>query len=89
MLTFAFGLVHGFGFASVLRELHLPRSGVAAALITFNLGVEVGQVCIVALAVPLFSLLRRTRWFEPLGTSLCSAAVGCLGLVWLVQRLVS
>jgi hypothetical protein len=88
MLTFAFGLVHGFGFASVLRELHLPRSGIAAALVTFNLGVEVGQVCIVALAVPLFALLRRTRWFDPLGVRVCSLAVGCLGLTWLVQRIV-
>ena len=87
MLTFAFGLVHGFGFATVLRELHLPRSGLAAALVTFNLGVEVGQVCIVALAVPLLAALRRTRWFEPLGVRLCSLAVGCLGLTWLVQRI--
>jgi hydrogenase/urease accessory protein HupE len=86
MLTFAFGLVHGFGFASVLRELHLPRSGVAAALVTFNLGVEVGQVCIVAVAVPLLAALRKTRWFEPLGVRVCSLAVGCLGLTWLVQR---
>jgi hypothetical protein len=89
MLTFAFGLVHGFGFASVLRELHLPRSGIAAALVTFNVGVEIGQVCIVALAVPLFAVLRRTRWFEPLGVRLCSFVVGCLGLTWLVQRIVS
>jgi hypothetical protein len=89
MLTFAFGLVHGFGFASVLRELHLPRSGIAAALVTFNIGVEIGQVCIVALAVPLFALLRRTRWFEPAGVRLCSVAVGCLGLTWFVQRVVS
>jgi hydrogenase/urease accessory protein HupE len=87
MLTFAFGLVHGFGFATVLRELHLPRSGLAAALVTFNLGVEAGQVCIVALAVPLLAALRRTRWFEPLGVRLCSLAVGCLGLTWLVQRI--
>jgi len=89
ILTFVFGLVHGFGFASVLRELHLPRSGLAAALVTFNLGVEIGQVCIVALAVPLFAVLRRTRWFEPLGVRVCSLAVGCLGLTWFVQRIVS
>jgi hypothetical protein len=89
MLTFVFGLVHGFGFASVLRELHLPRSGLAAALVTFNVGVEIGQVCIVALAVPLFALLRRTRWFEPMGVRVCSLAVGCLGLTWFVQRIVS
>jgi HupE/UreJ protein len=73
----------------VLRELHLPRSGIAAALVTFNLGVEVGQVCIVALAVPLFALLRKSSWFEPLGVRVCSLAVGCLGLTWLVQRIVS
>jgi hydrogenase/urease accessory protein HupE len=87
MLTFAFGLVHGFGFASVLRDLHLPRSELAAALVTFNLGVEVGQVCIVALAVPLLAALRRTRWFDPTGVRVCSLAVGCLGLTWLVQRI--
>jgi hypothetical protein len=89
VLTFVFGLVHGFGFASVLRELHLPRSGLAAALVTFNLGVEVGQVCIVALAVPLFAVLRKTEWFEPLGVRVASLAVGCLGLTWFVQRIVS
>jgi len=89
MLTFAFGLVHGFGFASVLRDLHLPRSGLAAALVTFNLGVEVGQVCIVAVAVPLLAILRRTRWFDTVGVRVCSLAVGCLGLTWLVQRISS
>ena len=87
MLTFAFGLVHGFGFASVLRELNLPRSGLAAALVTFNLGVEVGQVCIVAVAVPLLAILRRRRWFDTVGVRVCSLAVGCLGLTWLVQRI--
>ena len=87
MLTFGFGLVHGFGFAGVLRQLHLPRSGLAAALVTFNLGVEVGQVCIVALALPLLHALRRTRWFDPQGVRACSAAVGALGLFWLAQRL--
>ncbi|TMB25487.1 MAG: HupE/UreJ family protein [Deltaproteobacteria bacterium] len=87
MLTFAFGLVHGFGFATVLRELHLPRSGLAAALVTFNLGVEVGQLCIVAAAFPLLSRLRRARGFDPAGVRAASACVGALGLFWLVQRL--
>jgi HupE / UreJ protein len=87
MLTFAFGLVHGFGFASALRELHLPRAGLAASLVTFNLGVEVGQVCIVAVALPLLALLRRKRWFVPAGVRALSGAVGAAGLFWLVQRL--
>jgi hydrogenase/urease accessory protein HupE len=87
VLTFAFGLVHGFGFAGVLAALHLPRSGIAAALVTFNVGVEVGQICIVALALPLLLKLRRARGFDPGGVRAASACVGALGFFWLVQRL--
>jgi hydrogenase/urease accessory protein HupE len=87
VLTFAFGLVHGFGFAGVLAALHLPRSGIAAALVTFNVGVEIGQICIVAVALPLLARLRRARGFDPAGVRAVSACVGVLGLLWLVQRL--
>jgi hypothetical protein len=87
MVTFAFGLVHGFGFANALRELHLPRAGLAASLVTFNLGVEAGQLCIVAVALPLLALLRRKPWFVPAGVRALSGAVGAAGIFWLVQRL--
>ena len=87
LLTLAFGLVHGFGFADALQKLHLPRSAIAAALFTFNVGVEVGQVCIVAVAFPLLLRLRRARGFDPVGVRAASACVGALGLFWLVQRL--
>jgi hydrogenase/urease accessory protein HupE len=80
MITFAFGLVHGFGFASVLRALELPRAVLATGLVSFNLGVEVGQVAIVLAAVP---LLHRVRALAPA----LSACVSALGLFWLVQRL--
>lgn len=86
MVTFAFGLVHGFGFASALRELHLPRGSLAASLVSFNLGVEVGQVAIAAAALPLLALLRRKPWFSPAGLRALSAAVAAAGLFWLVQR---
>jgi hydrogenase/urease accessory protein HupE len=82
MLTFVFGLVHGFGFAAVLRELQLPRSTLAAGLVAFNLGVECGQVCIVVVALPLLRWLRRFRGFAP-AASFCVLA---LGGVWLVLR---
>ena len=60
MITFAFGLVHGFGFANVLRELGLPNaSGLVASLFAFNAGVEIGQVAIVALVFPLIAWLSR------------------------------
>jgi hydrogenase/urease accessory protein HupE len=81
MITFAFGLVHGFGFASVLRELELPRAVLATGLFSFNLGVEVGQVCIVLIALPL--IRRLPKQFAP-GAALCVAA---LGAFWLIQRL--
>jgi hydrogenase/urease accessory protein HupE len=83
ILTFAFGLVHGFGFATVLRQLQLPRASLAAGLVSFNLGVECGQVCIVVVALPLLRYLRRARAFAPAA----SACVAALGGWWLVTRL--
>lgn len=57
LLTFLFGLVHGFGFASVLKEVGLPRSGLLLSLLSFNVGVEAGQLLVVALAFPVLFLL--------------------------------
>ena len=64
LLTFAFGLVHGFGFAYVLQEIGLPRNGLVLSLAAFNLGVELGQVGVVALLFPVVRLLCRQplRW---------------------------
>jgi hypothetical protein len=59
VVTFAFGLVHGFGFAHILREIGLPRRHLALSLLCFNLGVEVGQVAIVTLLFPVVHLLAR------------------------------
>jgi HupE / UreJ protein len=85
-ITFAFGLVHGFGFASALKELNLPRSALVAGLVSFNLGVEVGQVTIVALAFPLLAWLGSLRGFQPMGPRLLSGAIAVFGLVLLVLR---
>jgi len=86
-LTFGFGLVHGFGFAGALRALELPRALLAPSLLTFNLGVELGQLVIVALAWPLLRWLRGIRGVWPGGARWASTAVGALGTFWLVQRL--
>jgi hypothetical protein len=61
LLTFGFGLVHGFGFASVLREIGLPPRGLVLSLVSFNLGVEIGQLAVVALVAPALHLLGRAR----------------------------
>ncbi|MDX2093200.1 MAG: HupE/UreJ family protein [Kofleriaceae bacterium] len=87
-LTFGFGLIHGLGFASVLEEL-LPRTSVIVPLVTFNIGVEVGQLTIVLLALPVFWGLARVtgaqtyrRWvLAALGLPLV-----LLGTIWLVER---
>jgi hypothetical protein len=85
-LAFVFGLIHGFGFASVLLDLGLPASTLLVALGGFNLGVELGQLAIVAVFFPLAWALRRTgfyRWGVVAGGS---AAVVLLGLIWTLQR---
>lgn len=86
-IAFAFGLVHGFGFANVLGELDLGGVALAVPLAGFNVGVELGQLLIAAAALPLLLLLRRRpvyrRWVLPGG----SAAVALLASYWLVGRL--
>jgi len=84
-LTFLFGLVHGFGFASALKDAGLARGALVAPLVGFNVGVEIGQLCIVALVLPLAWTLRGTRTYRGAfaGGSLAIAAIAG---VWLVQR---
>jgi len=83
--TFAFGLVHGFGFARVLRALDLPASAVLRSLAGFNVGVELGQAVVVATVFPAVLLLGRTR-HGPVAVAGLSAAIGITGVVWLVER---
>ena len=83
--AFGFGLIHGFGFASVLSDLGLPRSALLLSLFGFNLGVEIGQLAIVGAFLPLAFLLRRT-WFyrQLLGSG--SALIVMVAAVWFVER---
>ncbi len=85
-LAFVFGLVHGFGFASVLLDLGLPASGLVAALGGFNLGVELGQLAIVGVFFPLAWALRQTRFYRWVVVAGGSMAIVVLGLFWTAQR---
>lgn len=87
-LTFAFGLIHGFGFASVLRDLGLGANGqgIALPLFAFNLGVETGQVLIAAIVLPAVWRLRREPAFVQRGVPALSAMVVLAGVYWLVDR---
>jgi len=87
-IAFGFGLVHGFGFASILREIGLPRRGLLLSLLSFNLGVEVGQACIVAVAFPVLHVLARgsARGYHAAVVRAGSAVILAFGLFWLVER---
>lgn len=85
LVSLCFGLVHGFGFSSALRELGLPAHGLLLSLFGFNLGVEVGQALVVAACLPLLLLLHRTRW-EPRAVFTSSLAILLVGLVLFVER---
>jgi hydrogenase/urease accessory protein HupE len=95
LVTFAFGLVHGFGFASALSEIGLPTNALVPALAAFNVGVEIGQVAIVALVFPLLLLADRMmargavgKGRQPSLVYACSAVIFALGLYWLIERTV-
>jgi hydrogenase/urease accessory protein HupE len=88
MLTFAFGLIHGFGFASVLRDLGIGSQGrgVVMPLLSFNLGVELGQIALAALVLPLIWKLRQQTNFVVRYVPACSLLVALAGGYWLIER---
>jgi hypothetical protein len=85
-LAFGFGLLHGFGFANALGELAPAAGHVGLALLAFNIGVELGQLAIVAVFLPVAFLLRRTAFYRLGALYGGSAAIGVVALRWLLQR---
>jgi HupE / UreJ protein len=86
LVAFTFGLIHGFGFASVLTELGLPKDALVLSLLGFNLGVEIGQLAIVAVFLPVGYVLRNTVFYRKgifVGGSILTMLVA---LVWLAER---
>ena len=90
VVAFLFGLLHGFGFAGALNEIGLPEGEVPTALLTFNLGVEAGQLAIVVIAVAMLAILQRIRAeMLPPAIRICSYAIGIVASVWFIERLVA
>jgi hydrogenase/urease accessory protein HupE len=89
-LTFCFGLIHGFGFAGVLRDLGLGRGqdGIALPLFSFNLGVELGQIAVAAIVLPGLWQLRKKPEFVRRGVPALSILVTLAGFYWLLDRTV-
>ena len=87
-LTFSFGLIHGFGFASVLQEMGISsiETGILVPLFSFNLGVEVGQIVVTSLVLPLIWWLHKKPVIEKYFVPICSILVSFAGLFWLIER---
>lgn len=88
MMAFIFGLIHGFGFASVLGDLGLPQNTLVLALVGFNLGVEAGQLAIVALFLPATFLIRHTMFYRRVVLYGGSAVIALLATIWFLERAV-
>jgi hypothetical protein len=86
VMAFVFGLIHGFGFASVLADLGLPQDALVLALVGFNVGVELGQLAIVLAFVPLAFRLRRTRFYLTGVLAGGSLLVALVALWWFIER---
>ena len=86
VVAFAFGLIHGFGFASVLAELGLPPNALVLALVGFNLGVETGQLAIVSVFLPVAYLLRGGWFYQRVVLVGGSMAIVTVAMIWLLER---
>jgi len=85
-VAFGFGLIHGFGFASVLADLGLPRDALLLALVGFNVGVELGQLAIISVFLPVAYGLRATKAYRRVIFVGGSAAIALVAGVWLAER---
>jgi len=88
MLAFPFGLIHGFGFGGALRELGVPQDELLSALISFNIGVEAGQLLVLLILLPLLWWLRRFAIFAKYGTAVISSLIVVAGLSWFFERVI-
>lgn len=86
LVAFTFGLLHGFGFASVLVDLKLPASTLMLSLLGFNVGVEIGQLILVAILVPLAYVSRASWGYSRIVLGAGSAVIAAISLGWLAER---
>jgi hypothetical protein len=86
LVVFLFGLLHGLGFAGVLRELGLPRSEFLTALLSFNVGVEFGQLTVIAIAALILWPTMRRAWYRPRVAAPLSICIALVGVYWTVVR---
>lgn len=86
LVAFGFGLIHGLGFANVLKDLGLPQHMLLLTLLAFNLGVELGQLALVSGFLPVAFWLRHTLWYRKVVFTLGSILIALLAFIWLLER---
>lgn len=86
-ITFPFGLIHGFGFAGALQQIHLSKAAIPSAVLSFNAGIELGQILAISLMLPGLILLWRMSWYRRYGLRAISAAVALVGCAWFAARI--
>lgn len=84
--VFFFGLFHGLGFAGLLQEVRIPGDTFLASLFAFNVGIEVGQLLVIAIALPVIYFCRHKAWY-PLAVKIFAAVIAVLALVWMIERI--
>jgi hydrogenase/urease accessory protein HupE len=88
LVAFLFGLIHGLGFAGALKEIGLPQKHLSIALLTFNVGVEIGQLLVVSLAFAFYRLLSRTPKFS-MARKPALYGIGTVAAYWSITRIVA
>jgi hypothetical protein len=86
LIVFAFGLLHGLGFASVLSEYGLPKDNFVPSLLAFNIGVELGQLSILLMATALVWFIRKKSWYRQRIQIPASIFIALVGLFWFIER---
>jgi hypothetical protein len=87
-VVFGFGLIHGLGFASSLRDVPFPKHQFIVALLGFNFGVDAGQLFVIGVAFLAVGWFRHRPWFRARVAVPCSCAIAAIGLIWAIQRIV-
>ena len=86
LVTFGFGLVHGFGFASILQEMKIVKSDLISLVLSFNVGVEIGQLIIFLAMLPILHILKNKFEFRKITIGM-SSIIFVMGFTWLIERL--
>ena len=84
--VFVFGLFHGLGFAGLLKEIAVPEEHFLSSLLFFNVGIEIGQIVIIALALPVIYAFRGQKWY-PAAVKVAAVLLSFVGVYWMVERI--